>query len=183
MPLKELIVSLADAVDQDTEAIGALNTIVSEKKKWVGHNTDAKAAIKALPSSPKKRKVVVLGAGGAAKAILHELKKHTSEILVLNRSIDKAQALGVRVLPLQALERLAVDEGYDFLINTLPPEVDLPLTADSFKPNAVVMDITYIADSIFLRQARQFGCLCIDGIAMFHEQALLQRQLWGLKSN
>lgn len=177
MPLKEHILPLLDELEEQVKKIGASNTIAVRDGEWIGCNTDARGALKALPYSLEGKKVVLLGAGGAAKAIFHEIKKQTQDILVLNRSVEKAAKFGVRALPLEALATLA-DEKYDCLINTLPASAELPMTSRTFLPEAVVMDITYTSESACLRKAREHGAQCIEGLAMFREQAALQRYLW-----
>ena len=179
MPLKEPMLALVDEINESARDIGALNTIVVRNGRWIGYNTDAKGAAKALGVSVAGKKIGVIGAGGAAKAIVFELKKTAAEVIVLNRSLEKAHALGVRALPLARLENLAV-ESCDILINTLPAAVSLPLSATSFKPESLAMDITYTDHSTFLQKAEESGCQCINGIVMFYGQAILQREHWGM---
>ena len=179
MPLKEPVLPLMDTVDTEAAAIGAVNTLVFKNGLVSGYNTDAAGAIRALPGTLKGKKVAVLGAGGAAKAIVHELRKEQAQVLVLNRSPEKAVALGVPVLPLARLASLAL-EACDYTINTLPISAELPLTDNSFTQGSVAMDITYMGHSIFLSAAKKAGCECIEGTAMYQCQADMQRTLWGL---
>lgn len=184
MPLKEEAFREADHLDDEAAQIGAVNTLVAGPDGFTGYNTDARGAVSALTSHTagtlQGSKVAVLGAGGSAKAIIHELKKQGATVLLFNRSPEKAEALGVPGKGLEALATLA-QEACQYVVNTLPITASVPLTPQSFVPGSVAMDITYMGHSSFLDTARHAGCICIDGLAMYSRQADLQRKLWGQK--
>ena len=192
MPLKEHCLPLVDALDPQAAAIGAVNTITVQGSTWKGHNTDAQGAVRSLPNSLTGATVALLGAGGAARAIAHEVAATAGRLLVYNRTVEKAQELAAlaaqasphagftaEALPLEQLATLN-EQGCTCIINTLPGAVHLPMTKETFTPGAVAMDITYAGASQFLVQARAAGCVCVEGSEMFRRQALLQRELWGL---
>ena len=179
MPLKEHMMPLVESHDGAVHAIGALNTVVAEGDLWHGHNTDGPGALQALHIPLAGKRVAVLGAGGAAKAVIFAASQAGAELLVLNRSVAKAAALGVQALPLEALETLAERQCH-VVINALPVQVALPLSPRSFMPGSVAMDITYMGGSVFLEAASLAGCKCLEGTGMFQQQALLQRRIWGL---
>ncbi len=189
MPLKEDICPHLDQIDEADKAIGAINSIVVTDGKWLGFNTDGKGAIAAIAqqTSVANKTVVILGAGGSAKAIAFEAAKQGAKLIVLNRTPEKAEQLArwlkARGGGFDQRDGL-LTEGYDVLINTLPPAVnnrveDFPLQATHFLPGAVVMDIVYNqGDTAFLKLAKLAGCRIVDGNEMFVQQALLQQQRW-----
>ena len=179
MPLKEHILPHVEVFSAEVDAIGAANTLVLRNGKMWVHNTDAPGAVDCLPSAVKGKTVAVLGAGGAGRAVMYEVLRRGGKVLSLNRTEGKTRALPVESLPLAALYNLS-RHRYDFLVNTLPPSIPLPVGPKTFAPGAVVMDITYTSPSSLLFAASRAGCQCIDGKAMFAEQALMQRRLWGL---
>ena len=179
MPLKEHILPFAEVASAEVQAIGAANTLVLRNGKMWAHNTDAPGAVESLPFPVRGKTVAVLGAGGAGRAIMYEVLRRGGKVLSLNRTPGRTGTLPVQALPLDALKTLA-RENYDCLVNTLPATVPLAVGPKTFLPGAVVMDITYTAVSPLLSAAAKAGCQCIDGKAMFVEQALMQRRLWGL---
>src|SRR5436309_6683704 len=96
MPHKTAILEMLDRVDKNAQDIGAVNTVATTKSGLVGYNTDAEGAIRALRSygfEPNNKRILVLGAGGAAKALVHRLSKDNNKIRILNRTLDKARQL------------------------------------------------------------------------------------------
>src|SRR5881396_2631661 len=96
MPHKTAILEMLDRVDKNAEEIGAVNTVAKTKSGLVGYNTDGEGAIRALRSygfEPNNKRILVLGAGGAAKALVHRLSKDNNKIRILNRTLDKARQL------------------------------------------------------------------------------------------
>lgn len=177
IPLKEHIFSEMDEVSSLAKAIGAINTVTFRNGKTIGTNTDAPGALNALEKhTPVKGKTIaVLGAGGAARAIVYEGLKRGAKVLIFNRTRERAEKLAQEFGCIGlALSHLS-DHPYDILINTIPPtshEVP-PLRRDAY-----VMDIV-IGDTPLLKSASQLGCHCIHGHEMFEAQALLQQKEWG----
>ncbi len=131
-----------------------INTLYRTKNGWENCNTDGTAAADVLGNVAGKR-IVILGAGGAAKAIGAELIKRKGRVTFLRRQME---------IP-----------GYDILINaTSSGDPDFK---DRFIPGALVMDIS-IRTTPFLLRAKAQGCEAINGIPMFMGQALLQADLW-----
>ena len=186
MPLKEVIMPLLDELDEDAAEIKAVNTIVVQHKIWQGFNTDGLGAIAALEAhgSLAQQKVVILGAGGAAKAIAFVALHKGAQVVILNRTLARAeqlaQDLGCEAAGLDTLSHLA-DTDYKILINTLPvgEKMDALLNSSYLKSGTVAMDIVYAPiDTAFLKIAKQAGCVCIPGYQMYIGQGLLQEQYW-----
>ncbi len=170
MPLKEAVIPYLDQIDSEAAEIGAVNTLAFDGEKISGYNTDGKGALDAieahLPIHGKK--IALLGAGGAARAILFEAKKRGALVTVYNRTPKKGIAEA-------ALDQL--QPTYDLLINTTPDP--MPITPDSIVPHVTVMDIKTIPQmSPLLQEAQKRGCCLIYGYEMFINQAVRQFELW-----
>ncbi len=179
MPLKELLGKFLTSVEPDAAAIGSVNTMKIEEEHWRGFNTDGKGALQALERhvKVKGKHVVVLGAGGSARAIIFEALQKGAKVTVLNRTVERREALakefGCKAAGLDELGKLS----FDVLINSIP--ADLLFDAKELPPKAVVMDIVYWEkETPLLKLAKERGCIAIGGMEMFEEQALLQQKIW-----
>jgi 3-dehydroquinate dehydratase/shikimate dehydrogenase len=180
MPLKEQLDRYLTRIDSVAAVIGSVNTIVAEEAHLIGYNTDGIGAAEALLRHCKSIKglnVVILGAGGSARAIAYELIERGASVVVLNRSIERAEALanafGCKAGRMEELK----DQKYDVLINTIP--ADLLFAPDLLIPKAMVMDIVYWEpETPLLKLAKERGCHCINGLEVFEEQALAQQKIW-----
>ncbi|MBS0620502.1 MAG: type I 3-dehydroquinate dehydratase [Verrucomicrobia bacterium] len=181
MPLKEAILPLVDSLSPEVQVIGACNTLVKRGGSWQGHNTDAYGALEALERHHPVRgkRMVCLGAGGSAKAIVYEAKKRGGEITVLNRTPAKAHALGAQFsCPSGGLELLP-SLTYEILISCIPDTSEID--PSWILPGVAVMDIvTTPRETPLLQKAALRGCHCIYGEEMFLSQALKQQELWDL---
>lgn len=182
MPLKEHIIPFLDHVDREAHDIGAVNTLLFEGGKVSGFNTDGKGALNAIEQECPVigKRIVLLGAGGAAKAIAYEAHRRGAILTILNRDHDKAHRLASRVGCIgKGLDQLAdcVKEGYDIVINSTP--VPMPIDAEAILPQTIVMDIKTKPKEIpFLTSAKNKGCKVIYGYRMFIEQAIGQFSVW-----
>src|SRR3989441_13274909 len=96
MPHKTTILEMLDRVDQDAEKSGSVNTVARTKSGLVGYNTDGEGAVRALRSygfEPSDKRILMLGAGGAAQALVHRFSTENNTIKILNRTLDKAREL------------------------------------------------------------------------------------------
>jgi len=194
LPHKEEALRLVDSVDQAARAIGAANTLwLDEAGKLHASNTDAYGFMTNLEQQApgwkdKKRPIIVLGAGGAARAILYGLiEAGAGKILLINRSRDRAEALaknfGAKVEVRDWSERTQALAGGGLLVNTTSlgmvgkPPLDLDLTA---LPNhAVVADIVYNPlETALLAAARARGNRIVDGLGMLLHQAVPGFERW-----
>lgn len=181
MPLKEAVLPYLDEIDEEARAMGSVNTVAFEQGKIKGYNTDGLGALKALQKKidPSGKKVVLLGSGGAARAIAYELHKNNAQVIVLNRTIERAKQIALQIGCSYASLHHISEYDYDILINCTP--LDMPIENKYLLPGSVIMDIKSPGvDTPFLKEARKKGCETIFGYHMFVEQALGQFRVWGL---
>jgi 3-dehydroquinate dehydratase/shikimate dehydrogenase len=188
MPLKEVVGKFLDATYGIATEIGAINTITLSATSKIGYNTDGDAVTELLQEklALHNKRVVILGAGGAAKAIACALHKHGTKLIILNRTLEKAKELAAACSGEgYALSQFAVivEQKYDILINctsigmTSTPGCPIPLA--SLLPNQIVMDIiSHPKETPLLVAAKQINCITIPGESMFLRQAEKQFSLW-----
>jgi 3-dehydroquinate dehydratase / shikimate dehydrogenase len=187
MPFKEDVARLAGTVEDAAKKIGAVNTLAKANDGWFGANTDGIGAVKALAekTSLPGKKILIIGAGGTAKAIGHEVVALGAQVTVSyhtnrERADLLAKELGGRSIPVSK----AVKESCDILINCSPvgmnPNVDAtPIPQSFFKTGMVVFDSVYNPlETRLLKEAREAGCTVIPGIELFLNQAGAQFELW-----
>lgn len=175
MPLKEEVLPFLDTIDPKAEQIGAVNTLRIGDGKIYGTNTDGIGALDAIEKRGQVagKQIVILGAGGAARAIAFEAHWRGANVLILNRTLERAQQLAKAVgCQFGALSDLP--PFYNVLINCSPEAIDVP-----FVKEALVMDVVYVPrETPFLMKAKEAGCVVIFGEEMFWNQAARQSQLW-----
>lgn len=191
MPLKEVILPLLDDCDDWSCACGAVNTVLRQGENWFGSNTDGPACIQVLKEQTdiRGKQVVILGAGGAAKAIAYGCIRSGCRVTLLSRHVSKAEAvakaMGCAAGSLDELAKL-VHDGSIILVNTLPDIVwhdpkwlDLVQTSN-LSSGSVVLDINYHpAPTTFLSACAQFSnVICVNGMPVFLAQAELQSVGW-----
>lgn len=202
IPHKESIIQFIDEVDPVAEQIGAVNTVINDQGRLSGCNTDAPAAVSALEEvmindaagdrtegndavSPVcNRNVTIIGAGGAARAIVFGLREKGANITVVNRNHDRARRLVDDAGCDYAAPDRLTEMNTDILINTTSvgmfPHVDeSPVPEAVLKEGMVVFDIIYNPrETKLLKIARRKGCTILDGTEMFIKQAVLQSELF-----
>ncbi len=194
IPHKEAVMELLDEVDDIATTIGAVNTIIYKNGRLLGTNTDAYGFSENIkPFISGKNKAVVLGAGGAAKAVLFALKQlGFSEIIITNRTRDRAEILSSVIShPLSVKNwenRNEILKDADLLVNTTSLgmtgkealEIDLSLLPKT----ALVTDIVYSPlITPLLAQAQLRGNRLVDGLGMLLHQAVPAFEAWfGLRS-
>ncbi len=195
IPHKQAVMSALDSIDETSRKIGAINTIVTEDGKLKGFNTDWLAAVSALEevleqgsdSALEGKRCVMLGAGGAARAIAFGLKVRGAKLVILNRTESRARELAREVgcdwQPLAGLLTLDADVVINATSVGMYPNVDeTPVPLDFFQSGMVAFDAVYNpAETRFLRQAREGGCQVVSGIDMFVGQAVAQFEMWTKK--
>jgi len=176
-----------DWVEPKASEIGAVNTVVVEGDELRGYNTDAEAALTPLSGlvEPDGARVAVIGAGGAARALLWALHGRGAHSTVFARDTQRARAtaedFGARVAALDG----ASFDGFDLVVNTTPlgtrgaREDETPATAAALRGARVAYDLVYNpALTRFLREARAAGCETVGGLPMLVAQAAEQFKLW-----
>jgi shikimate dehydrogenase len=195
-PHKTRVMLLLDKVEREAREIGAVNTIVNTDGTLRGYNTDGQAALSVLQEiggSLSGKRVLILGAGGAARAITHHLSKTVQSISILNRTRVKGSRLSTEIARRSKAEcrarglnkadlRKEVSEA-DLVINTLPVDV-LPRFGSTLihegliRPGMIVFDANYLHRSDFLVEAEHAGAIVTDGLDMLVRQAALSFKLW-----
>ncbi len=186
IPHKQAVLPLMDKVDSLAEKIGAVNTVVNSGGKLEGFNTDAFAAASALEAKTSLggKKVALLGAGGAARAIAFALFEKGSLVTILNRTALKAEALSKEVGCAHAFLNEMASLDFDILINAtsigMHPKVDAsPVDKSILKKGMLVFDVVYNpVETLLLKQAKQAGCGTVSGVEMFVGQGAEQFRLW-----
>jgi len=185
LPHKEAVIEHLDEVDATARRIGAVNTVTRRGALLVGSNTDWIGAVRALERETPLggRDVVVLGAGGAARAVVFGALERGARVAVLNRSAERADRLA-KELGAASAGRLAdlAEMPCDVLVNAtsvgLRSDVS-PLSANQIPPGAVVLDLVYDpVDTRLLRDAAARGARPISGKWMLVHQAAEQLALW-----
>ena len=191
IPFKTEVIPFLDKVEGSAKKIGAVNTIVNRRGKLIGYNTDCDGALEALEEKVrlKGKKVVLLGAGGAGRAIGFGLKERNCQLIVANRSRDRGEALSRELkcyfIPMSSLVKMKAGElQADVVINTtslgmVPRERETPIPKKLLRKGMMVMDIVYEPlQTKLLREAKEKGCLTINGLEMFVHQGAAQFEIW-----
>ena len=191
IPHKVAVMDLLDEIDPLALRIGAVNTIVNEAGRLVGFNSDSPGAMAALleKTPVARRRVAVIGAGGAARALAHGIANSGGQLTIVNRSPDKGRRLANELqsafCPLNDFSGV----GFDILVNTtsvgMAPDIDrMPVGHACLRPGMTVMDIVYNPlETRLLSAAKEAGCTVVDGVAMFVHQGACQFERWtGLKA-
>jgi shikimate dehydrogenase len=191
VPHKVEVMEYLDEIDPAAKAVGAVNTVINKDGRLIGYNTDVDGVRMSFTENGveiKGRKVLLLGAGGAARAIAFVVKDMGGELIILNRTLPKAKALaeefGGRWGGLQEGSGIEADVVVNSTSVGMYPKVDeTPIGKDGLKPGMVVFDIVYNPlKTRLLMEAEGAGCKTINGMNMLVYQGARQIELWtGLK--
>ncbi|MGN6136441.1 MAG: shikimate dehydrogenase [Aureliella sp.] len=194
IPHKETMLTHIQQAEAAVNGIGALNTVVFREGEALGYNTDYRAAMDAIiermanegqgAEALRGRGVLILGAGGAARAIAFGLRQRGALVAITSRTQQRAESLakdvGGRALPWKS--RYDIRPG--ILINATPigmhPDVDdTPYAKEKLKESMLVFDTVYNPEqTLLIKDARQAGCPVITGVEMFVRQAAYQYKLF-----
>ncbi|NLE65236.1 MAG: shikimate dehydrogenase [Elusimicrobia bacterium] len=198
VPHKEAVLPFLDSVDPFAEKVGAVNTIVvTPKRKLVGYNTDGPGFLTHLTEigvDPVGKRVAIVGAGGAARAIVSVLcllRPAPESILIYDIDQDKARQLlrdlslrmeTAHVKVVSTMDDLNVELA-DLLVNATPvgmrPGDPLPVDPALFHPHMTVYDLIYNpAETKLLKAAREKGAHAVNGLKMLFYQGVLAFQHW-----
>jgi shikimate dehydrogenase len=184
VPHKEAALALADAPSETAREIGAANTLVFVEGRVEADNTDGAGLLAALPSSSRAKRALVLGAGGAARAVIWALVREGAEVGVWNRTASRAEAICAE---LGGTPIADPDQGaYELIVNTSAaglggedPFEHLPLAADRFGAAQTVVDMVYgEAPSSLLLAAEGAGATVVDGLEVLVQQGALSLAIW-----
>jgi len=200
VPHKQAVMRHMDEVSKAAQTVGAVNTIHIKDGKFVGYNTDSTGFLNSLIEAnchPKGLRVAVLGAGGAARAVVFALAwAEVDSVVVLNRTAERAAFLiddlidafpgsTLHFAPLTESSVVALKDSFDLVINTTtvgmspyvndcpwPKNIPMPVTA-------AYCDLVYNPlETVFLARARAAGAKTIDGLGMLIHQGVAVFELW-----
>jgi shikimate dehydrogenase len=184
VPHKGAALALADDLSETAREIGAANTLIFEEGSVRADNTDAAGLLRALSASPRGQRALVLGAGGAARAVVWALAREGAEVAVWNRtelrSRDLCEELGGE--PVAA----PVQADYALIVNSTAvglggedPFAELPLAPDRFVDGQIVVDMVYgKSQSALLSAATAAGAAAVDGLEVLVQQGALSLEIW-----
>jgi 3-dehydroquinate dehydratase / shikimate dehydrogenase len=195
IPHKEPAARLATERETAVDTIGAANTLIAEAGGFKAYNTDAQAAVESLrahlpqdqagvPAPLASRTVLLLGAGGVARAIAHGLHAEGAALTIANRTLEHAKALaenvGCKFVDWSARHSVICDTLINCTSVGMHPNIDeCPIHFSCLKPGLVVFDTVYTPETTLLvREARSRECHVLTGVDMFVRQAGLQFKLF-----
>ncbi len=195
IPHKVAVVPYLDELSEAAALMGAVNCVNRVGEKLVGENTDGKGFVQSLRqvTDPAGKRVVILGAGGAARAIAVELGlSGVAEIVIVNRTAERGQTLvdllnergkvPARLMHLSG--DYAVEDGFDIVINATSiglgdAEARVPLDLNSLRPGMVVADVIFNPPQTrLIRDAAARGCTTLDGLGMLVNQGVIGFKIW-----
>ncbi|MBB2930428.1 shikimate dehydrogenase family protein [Paraburkholderia silvatlantica] len=186
MPHKQAVIPYLDALDETARAIGAVNTIDNRDGRLTGYNTDCVGAVRALEEATPLdgRRIALLGAGGAARAIAWGMQRAGARASVFNRTESRGQALADDFGLAFGGDLGAFDPAaFDGVVNATTagfraPDVN-PLRAQQLAPHLFVMDAAFIpVRTKLIRDAAALGCRVVDGTRMLLHQFCGQVELY-----
>lgn len=199
MPHKIAIIKYLDGLDKAASRVGSVNTILNSDGRLVGYTTDGIGALNALKcadADPSGKKVVILGAGGSSRAISFTLAEIALELVILNRTFDRAKdlknalcnvfsdRLRIKAAPLMDEYLKKELEDADILINAtsvgMKPNIDdTPVKQNYLRKDLIVFDLVYEPlETRLLREARSVGAKTINGLSMLVHQGAVSFKIW-----
>jgi len=194
LPHKVPVIGLLDELAESARLIGAVNCAIRQEGGWIGENTDGQGFLSSLRTltEPAGQRVLILGAGGAARAVAVELAlAEAAEIWVANRNLAKAADIANLVnsqtpavcTAVEWREDLTVPASATVVVNAtslgLPGSGEVPLSFDAIPMGLVVCDvIPNPPDTQFLQRARQAGARTLDGRGMLLKQGAINIEFW-----
>jgi shikimate dehydrogenase len=195
IPHKQAVLAFCDELSDAARLIGAVNCIVREDEKLVGHNTDGQGFLRSLRTlvDPAGKRVIVLGAGGAARAVAVELAlAGAAHLTIVNRTPERGQQLAEHLASqTSAAAEFAAWEGdydvpgdTDVLVNATSiglnnPAARVPVDTASLRPELLVADVVFNPPQTrLLEEAADRGCKVLDGLGMLVGQGAIAFKLW-----
>jgi len=190
VPFKFEAFKLCKYLTERAEAAGAVNTLTFKNSQIMGDNTDGAGLVRDITHHLRyvlhNKRVLLLGAGGAAEGVLHPLLScELTSLTIANRSIEKAQAMVNKQLnsqnQLSASSFDDLNQPFDVIINATSAglsESALPITNTVFADDCLAYDMMYGRETPFMAQARVNGAQVADGLGMLVEQAAEAFYVW-----
>lgn len=194
-PHKCTVIPLLDGTTQAAGLMGAVNCVYRDGDKFIGENTDGKGFVESLRTlvDPAGKRVVMLGAGGAARAIAVELAlSKIAHLTVVNRSAERGAELASLIreqvgVPADYVAwdgEYSIPEDVDVIINgtsigLFDAAARVPVNASTFRAGQIAADVVFSpVDTRFLKEARERGATTLDGLGMLVNQARLNFKIW-----
>lgn len=195
IPHKVAVIEHLDELSEAARLMGAVNCVNRVGDRLIGENTDGKGFVESLRSlvDPSDKRIVVLGAGGAARAIAVELALQGAQSLeIVNRSESRGASLaelvqseiGVAATYTPWVGDHVIAEDVDIVINATSiglgdPDAIVPIAFESLQANMIVADVIFNPpDTQFLQAAQQRGCRTLDGLGMLVNQGVIGFRIW-----
>lgn len=188
LPHKQAIIPLLDGIDDTAAKMNAVNTVVRNGKSFKGSNTDGDGFVQSLLTADPKldSRVLLVGAGGAARGISFALKRAGFEdVTITNRTYRRAEELAEetgskKLTKTEAEQNL---DGFDIIIQTtsvgLAEDEALPISLEKVRKGTLAADIVYNPiDTPFLKKAEEKGCKTLNGVGMFVYQGAIGFEKW-----
>ncbi len=192
IPLKQAILPFLDEVDDKAALYGAVNTVKNDKGRLKGFNTDAYGFLRALKEAgiPLKGRVLLLGAGGAARMMAHEIVHAGCELTIAARDGCKACTIAADVYSknphstIHTVSLCSVKGKFDLIVNATPVGMS-PRVGECPVGEEIIKSASYLFDAIynpcqteFLKIGKKHGAVCENGASMLVYQALEAAYIW-----
>ncbi|MBI5187879.1 MAG: shikimate dehydrogenase [Nitrospirae bacterium] len=188
IPHKEKVIPLLDEIDEEASFIGAVNTIVNLSGRLIGYNTDGRGFMQSLSEggiSTEGKDVLIIGAGGASRAISYYLSQKAKRLFLYDIAKDKAEKLVQDLKKIRdnvsTVEDIVSTDRFHLIINATPlgikEEDPLPFDTALLNPDQAVCDLIY-KKTRFLEEASKKGCATLNGLGMLLYQGALASELW-----
>jgi shikimate dehydrogenase len=195
IPHKVSVMEYLDEIDPLAKKIGAVNTIVNDSGRLIGFNTDGVGYVTSLKETLKEnslttKSILIIGAGGAARAIYFSLLAEGVErIDIANRTVENARHIieaqtSTKSKSINLHEAETLVNTYDIIINTtsigmVPMQDEIPIPLGSLKKDTIISDIIYNPlETKWLHEAKKYGAITQNGVGMFVFQGALAFEKW-----
>ena len=198
IPHKQNVIPYIDQLSEEAELIGAVNTIVNDNGTLVGHNTDGRGFIRSLQEetnfTASGQQVLIVGAGGAARAIAFQLAlEGIEQLLITDLEFAKAESLSTEIAKNVAVDATAIKqeqikevmETTDLLVDATPvgmhpnEDVEPVVSTELMHGDLIVYDVVYNPrETVLLKAAEQAGAQPVSGLGMLLYQGVIAFELW-----
>ncbi|MGB9716301.1 MAG: shikimate dehydrogenase [Thermodesulfovibrionales bacterium] len=188
IPHKEKVLAFLDEIDREATIIGAVNTIVNYKGWLKGYNTDGKGFMQSLYEcgiSVEGKEVLIVGAGGASRALSYYLCKEAKKVCLFDIERKKAEKIVEDFQNIfsniSIVDNISNIDNFNIIINATPlglkEEDPLPLDTELLRSDQIVCDLIY-KDTRLLKESAKKGCVILNGIGMLLWQGVFAFELW-----